>query len=82
MKLTVENIEKGRIKITLNFKGKDYTEIWEEYEYGYKTINDSISTKMEEDGICCYGTDIEMLLLNLNIDEFKEISDNEGEWCE
>ncbi|EGT4144051.1 hypothetical protein EQY69_07415 [Clostridium perfringens] len=80
MKLTVEDIEKGRIKITLNFKGKDYTEIWEEDEYGYKTVNDSISTKMEEDGICCYGTDIEMLLLNLNIDEFKEISDNEGEW--
>ncbi len=80
MKLTVEDVEEGRIKITLNFKGKDYTEIWEEYEYGYKTVNDSIVTRMEKDGICCEGTDIEMLLCNIDIDSFKEISDDERVW--
>ncbi|MCX0403258.1 hypothetical protein [Clostridium perfringens] len=80
MKLTIENLEDEKIKLTLNFNGKDYTEIWEEYEYGYKTINDSIVTRMEKDGICCEGTDIEMLLCNLDIASFKEISDDERVW--
>ena len=80
MKLTIENLEDEKIKLTLNFNGKDYIEIWEEYEYGYKTINDSIVTKMEKDGICCEGTDIEMVLCNLDIASFKEISDDERVW--
>ena len=80
MKLTIEDLEGGKIKLTLNFNGKDYTEIWEEKEYGYETINKSITNQMECDGICCEGTDIEMLLCNVDIDAFKEISDNERVW--
>ncbi|MDZ4992621.1 hypothetical protein GNF80_06475 [Clostridium perfringens] len=80
MKLTIENLEDEKIKVTLNFRGKDYSEIWKEKEYGYETINESITNQMEHDDICCEGTDIEILLCNIDVDSFKEIADDEEVW--
>lgn len=80
MKLTIESLENGRIGITLNLNGKDYTEIWEEKEFGYETINKSIINQIERIGVYCDETGIETLLCNIDVGVFKEISDDESDW--
>lgn len=80
MKLIIENLEGEKIKLTLNFKGKDYTETWVDGEFGYETVDKSIVNQMECDGICCEGTYIEMLLCGLDIEGFRDIAGNEEDW--
>lgn len=80
MKLIIESLVSGKAKVTLNFKGKEYSETWEKYEFGHRTIDKSIGVQMESDGVCYEGTDIEDLLGDVDIDNFINISENEEVW--
>lgn len=80
MKLTIESLGAEKAKVTLNFKGKEYSETWEKNEFGYGVIDKSIVAQMESDEVCCEGTDIEYLLENLDIDGFITISEKEDDW--
>lgn len=80
MKLMIESLGVGKAKVTLNFKGKEYSETWEKYKFGYRVIDKPIWVQMECDDVCCEGTAIEDLLGDLDIDNFITISENEYVW--
>lgn len=80
MKITIESLENGDAKLTLNFKGKDYSETWRDYGGDYRTIDKSIVEKLERVGITAENTDLEDMLTNIDATEFIRLAEIEDEW--
>lgn len=80
MKIIIESLENGDAKLTLNFKGKDYSETWRDTGSSYRTIDCCIVAKLEQDGVTSNDTDIEEVLTDINMSEFISLADREGEW--
>lgn len=84
MKLSIETLEDRTVKVTLNFKGKDYSEIWIERdsEFGtiLGTINESINSQIEKDNLSCSRAEITEIegLLCRDIHNFIVISELES----
>lgn len=79
MKLIIETQGQGKATITLNWNGEEYTEHW--IADGC-LCEDSIVGQMEQDGINVEGTDIELLIDNIEMSEYISLADREREWEE
>jgi len=80
MKLIIENVEDNDVKVTFNFKGKDYSETWTDIGSGCATTGRSIVSQLEYDGITTEGTDIEDLLTSVEVADFMSLSEREKNW--
>lgn len=80
MKLIIENIENGDVKVTFNFKGKDYSETWTDDGSSFATTGRSILWQLELDGITAEDTDIEELLTSIEVIDFMSLAESEESW--
>lgn len=80
MKLAIESLASGKVKITLNFEGKEYSETWEKYKFGYRVIDKPIVVQMECDDVYREENNIEDLLDFIDIGNFIRISEQERAW--
>ena len=80
MKMIIESLENGDAKLTLNFKGKDYSETWVDTGSEYCTIDGNIIDKLEQDDITAEDTDIDDMLTNIDVFDFMSLANREEEW--
>jgi len=81
MKLTIETLSDEIAVRSIEWNGKIYSETWfRQHSGNYSTKGKCITQQMEEEGICADGTDIELLLDSINMDEFIELAEREMEW--
>lgn len=83
MKITVESLNNGDAKVTLNWNGKDYSETWTNENGTYKTTGKTdIICKMEKDGICANDTDLSNFLDSIEVTDFIDLTEREKDWDE
>lgn len=73
MKLIIENLENGDVKLTLNFRKNNYTEVWR----GYKTIDGCIEQKLIEDGIYIENTELDEFINSIDVGLFSYVAESE-----
>lgn len=80
MRLTIENLEDGNLRVIFNFKRKDYIETRTSVGNSYSTTGRSIIRQLELDGIVAEKTDIEDLLNQIGTEGFIFLSEREEKW--
>lgn len=81
MKLVIESVNDDDIKVTLNWNGKDYSEVWSEKDGMLKTTSPTtINCQMEKDNFCVDNTDLGDILDSVEIDNFMSLSKREKTW--